>query len=191
MQNTSTQIDSSIIPLHRSNTSKHSRSPYYFTAITGSEDTADALYDSPIATLLLGPKATTSSVQILLSVEAIFDTATLMAFSRSPYASSLEITTTASLPVYVYDSRVLAILLVPFLATVLGTWGRWRVAVKDVLVGYDPVEIARRGPVVGMSEASEASDAVGRRKVRAVRETRVSKDGISRSKERIVVEADS
>ena len=58
-------------------------------------------------------------------------------------------------------------------------------------MGYDPVEIARRGPVVGMSEASEASDAVGRRKVRAVRETRVGKDGISRSKERIVVEADS
>jgi hypothetical protein len=116
-----------------------------------------------------------------------------MAFSRSPYTSSLTIVTTDSLPVYVYDARVLAILLVPFLATVLGTWGRWRVTGNDVFVGYDPVEIARRGPVVGMSEASEVRDAGMRealdgRKVWVVRETRAGKDGISRSKERFEVE---
>ncbi len=44
---------------------------------------------------------------------------------------------------------MLLVLLVPLLATLLSAWGRWRVAGEDVTVGYDPVAIARLGPVVG------------------------------------------
>ncbi|RYP61013.1 hypothetical protein DL770_009864 [Monosporascus sp. CRB-9-2] len=55
-------------------------------------------------------------------------------------------------PIYVYDPLVLLILLVPFLATLLGaTWGGWwRVAGEDVTIGYEPAAIARLVPVVGL-----------------------------------------
>lgn len=50
---------------------------------------------------------------------------------------------------YVYDPRVLLMLLVPALATTLGTGGRWAVGSRAMVPGYDPLVIASRGAVVG------------------------------------------
>lgn len=48
--------------------------------------------------------------------------------------------------VWVYNPKVLLILILPLIVVVSGTWGRWRVRGNEV-VGYNPVEIAKRSVV--------------------------------------------
>lgn len=128
--------------LHRIYTEENAfRSPYNFGAATGTGDGADTIYQNPVATLLLHPKANSSGEDVALRVENIFEMSTLLAFSRSPYSSDLIITRSSSKPIYVYDWRVLAILFLPLMATILGICGRWRITGNDIFVGYDPVEM--------------------------------------------------
>jgi hypothetical protein len=137
VQNTSNvAMPSTIVPLRRI----YAEDPQYssqwdFTAGTGTGDMADSLYNSALATLLLTPKANSSGVEVANRIIGIFSMSTLMAFSRVPYASDLAVYTTTSKPIWVYDRAVLAILLLPLLAMLLGTFGRWRITGKDILVG--------------------------------------------------------
>ncbi|KAK7222391.1 hypothetical protein V2G26_010394 [Clonostachys chloroleuca] len=144
--------DSSLSPIKRIYTESFDRSPYYFTAKSGTGDTTDTLYNSAIGTLLISPKGNSSDKDVGDRIEAIFDTATLMAFTRVPGAANVTITTTTSGPIYVYHPLVLLILLIPFFATVLGTYRRLRIEGNSLCPGYDPVEIARRGPVEGIND---------------------------------------
>ncbi|KAF4437107.1 hypothetical protein F53441_13131 [Fusarium austroafricanum] len=151
-------LDSSAVPLRRIYTDSYQRSPYTFSAGSGTGDGSDSLYNSAVATLLLREKAHSSAEQVARRIEDIFDMATLLAFSRAPNASDLSITTREPFTRYVYDERVLAILLVPFLATILGTWGRWKVGGTEQVIGYDPVAIAERGPIQGLPEDASRED---------------------------------
>lgn len=157
MNTTGGYLPSIIAPLRRI----YCEEPYYssqyaFAGSSGTGDGTDSLFGNPFGMLLLSAKADSSGDEVASRIENIFQMATLMAFSRSPYSSDLTITTVATTPVYDYDKRVLAVLIMPFLATLFGLYGRCRVTGKDIFVGYDPVEIARRGPVDGLPETSSA-----------------------------------
>jgi hypothetical protein len=193
-QNTTTTASwGNISPLHRIYTEDNAyRSPYTFEAATGTGDGSDSIYQNAVATLLLHPKANSSGEDVASRIEKIFETSTLLAFSRSPYSSSLAITRSSSTPIYVYDRWVLAILLLPLIATILGTWGRWRITGQDIFVGYDPVEIARRGPVDELSVAAQTTqkgprDDVEKKHVWCMQETMLSMDGAQVPKLRFAV----
>jgi len=133
-------------------------SPYSFGARAAGTG-ANTLFESALGTLLLGANLDAPADVVARRIEAAFDTQTLFAFSRFPDASDITLTyVEAGRFVYVYDARVLIILLAPFLATILGCWGRWWVGGMDV-IGYDVVRIARMGPVTGLeSKETELED---------------------------------
>jgi hypothetical protein len=189
VQNTSNvAMPSTIVPLRRIYTEDPQYSSQWdFTAGTGTGDMADSLYNSARATLLLTPKANSSGVEVANRIIGIFEMSTLMAFSRVPYASDLAVSTTTSKPIWVYDRAVLAILLLPLLAMLLGTFGRWRITGKDILVGYDPVRIARRGSVSGLPHKS-ADDGTDEKPTWSVEEYEVDDNGERHSRERFVVD---
>ncbi|KFY20525.1 hypothetical protein V491_03650 [Pseudogymnoascus sp. VKM F-3775] len=157
-----------------------------FNAATGMGDGADSLYNSALATLLSMPKAKSSGIHVARSIVRIFEMSTLMAFSRVPYASGLAVSTTTSPPVHVYDRLVLAILLLPLVATLLGTLGRWRITGKDIFVGYDPVEIARRGPVKGLPDRT-VDDSIDEKFIWSEQEYDVDDRGERHSRDRFAV----
>jgi hypothetical protein len=74
--------------------------------------------------------------------------ATLFAFAQAPHAASLDITQTHDVGIWTYDTRVLAVLALPFLATILVLSVYWKVQSNEVVIGYDPLEIARRADEV-------------------------------------------
>lgn len=70
--------------------------------------------------------------------------ATLLAFARDLGAATVDVTNTQLIDTWTYDSRVLAILAAPLLATLLVLCKHWRVQSNDIVIGYDPLAIARR-----------------------------------------------
>jgi hypothetical protein len=183
----SVNIPNIIVPLHRI----YVEAPYYtsqyaFLGATGTGDGADSLFENPLATLLLKPKANSSAEQVADRIEKIFEMATLMAFAKAPGAADLTITTTGSTVVYVYERSVLAILLIPLVATVLGMWGRSKITGNDVFVGYDPVEIAKRGPVHGLWGVG--GEAVENKQIWSVTEMLANGNGELITKGRFVVD---
>jgi hypothetical protein len=110
----------------------------------------NSLYLFPVGFMLLGDDATDPADVVARRIEASFDMATLSAFAKLPNATDLTTTIESRTPIYVYNPKVLAVLLVPLIATILAAWGRWRIGDDSVVVGYDPIEIARRGPVSGL-----------------------------------------
>ncbi|KAH6687767.1 hypothetical protein F5X68DRAFT_221971 [Plectosphaerella plurivora] len=126
------------------------RTPYYFSLhVVGTG--WNNLFEMPLGHGLLGDDGSNSADVVARRIEDNFDWATLGAFSRQPNASNIVMTTREATRVYVYNRLVLLILLVPLLATLLGTWGRWTVGSDDDVLGYDPVAIATRGPVDGIA----------------------------------------
>ncbi|KAH7375196.1 hypothetical protein B0T11DRAFT_308823 [Plectosphaerella cucumerina] len=126
------------------------RTPYFFTLRLVGTSFND-LYTQPFAAGLLGDDAGNSADAVARRIEENFDWATMSAFARQPNASDVVTTMREATRVYVYNHMVLLILLVPLLATLLGTWGRWAVGSDDDVLGYDPVAIATRGPVDGIA----------------------------------------
>ncbi|KFY73291.1 hypothetical protein V499_06633 [Pseudogymnoascus sp. VKM F-103] len=127
--------------------------PYYFTLRvvgTGWND----MYQQPFAAGLLGDDASNNAEHVARQIENNFDWATMGAFARMPNASDVATSTRTSTRAYVYNQLVLLILLVPFLGSLLGTWGRWVVGSNDEVLGYDPAAIANRGPVEGIASKS-------------------------------------
>jgi hypothetical protein len=107
-------------------------------------------------------------------IEKNFDMATLQAFVRQPRAARLEILTTYEWLIWMYDYRALAILAVPLLATLLALSVCWRIASDDVVIGYNPIEIARRGDEI-LRVASAEDD---REEIKSSAGVRVATKGV-------------
>lgn len=162
-------------------------SPYTFSGVAGGA-ASNRLYQSPLGLLLLDYATGDSAETVARRIEANFDTATLFAFAGAPEAADRTITYTTSTSIWVYDATALAILLVPFIATVLGLWGRWRVGDDKTVIGYNPVEIARRGLVQGLSgfaardvspQADQNREEVEKLQVWGLKEVRPLEGGVS------------
>ncbi|KAL3420928.1 hypothetical protein PVAG01_07373 [Phlyctema vagabunda] len=158
-----------IVPLRRIYTeSPRESSPFAFT---GSEtpDGANNLFNTAVGTLLLGALVDADAFAVASRIESAFEMATLFSFSRSPSSSDVDFTyQIANELIYVYDKKVLLILLAPLLATLLGCWGRWWIGGREV-IGYDVVEIARMGPVGGLEgKVAEDMNEIENKKVWAV-----------------------
>ncbi|KAG8411743.1 hypothetical protein J3458_015328 [Metarhizium acridum] len=132
-------------------------SPYSFTLRvvgTGFND----MYREPFASGLLGDDASNDAQHVARQIEQNFDWATMGAFARMPNASDVVTTNRTTTRAYVYNQLVLLILLVPLLASMTGTWRRWKAGSDDDVLGYDPVAIATRGPVEGVSPTAFVAD---------------------------------
>jgi hypothetical protein len=158
-----TANDGSVISLNRVYDELRT-SPYDWTleaAGTGDND----IYGNPMAFYLLGTDANNDAETVARQIEVNFDVATLHAFARAPHSADLDFIYTDHVLVYVYDAKVLLILLVPLFATLCAAWGgRWRVAGDDVVVGYDPVGTARLGPVAGLAAGVVAPQEKGEKR---------------------------
>lgn len=108
-----------------------------------------ALFEIPVAFMLLGPNAAATAAEVALAIPNALDTATMMAWARAPDAADVRYVQTFEVRLYVYRPWVLLMLLVPALATVLGVTGRCRVGAREMVPGYDSLVIASRGFVVG------------------------------------------
>lgn len=131
-------------------------SPYTFTGQGGG--TENTLYRDVLGLFLINYALTNDNRSradaVARRLEGNFDYATLAAFARQPAAVNLRKTITSTVQVWVYNRTVLAILLVPLLATITALCGRLRSA-GEAFLGYDPVGIAALGPVEGMPPRSE------------------------------------
>lgn len=126
-------------------------SPFDFEFAGNTSDQAN-----PFARFLLGSEHkqerdgdpwatfTNNTDRVARAMERVFDVATLLAFSRAPAAASLEVTTTRQIDTWTYDMRVLPILAVPLLATILVLCKHWKVRSDEIVIGYNPLVIARR-----------------------------------------------
>lgn len=126
--------------------------PYSFSGVFGNALATDSLWASSLGVMLLGYGADTSPAAVVARrIEAAFTTATLAAFARAPDAAAVQVAVTAAgATVWQYKPAVLVVLLAPALATLAvlvacGATGFFRIAGDGVVVGYDPVEIGRRG----------------------------------------------
>ncbi|EPE26447.1 hypothetical protein GLAREA_02360 [Glarea lozoyensis ATCC 20868] len=142
-----------LVPLKRIYTDSASNSPYTFSGVKAGTG-ANTLYASSVGTLLLDPAMNIPANIVAARIQSAFETSTLMAFSRSPTSSDLHFTYSQDYSYYVYDAKVLLILIAPLLGTILALWGRLWVGGREV-VGYDVVGIARMGPVQGVEGKSE------------------------------------
>ncbi|KAL1887236.1 hypothetical protein Cpir12675_006634 [Ceratocystis pirilliformis] len=88
---------------------------------------SNTICSTPMAYNLLGKDANNDAETVARQIEKNFDMTTLQAFARSPSSSDFLFTRSHKSPEYKYDKVVLLILAVPFIATILGTWNRWRV----------------------------------------------------------------
>lgn len=99
--------------------------------------------------------ATNNTDKVARSLEATFDMATLFAFARAPNASAVDIETTKRINIWTYNAQVLSVLAIPLLATSLVLFARWKVYSNDIVIGYDPIGIARRADEVLRATPSE------------------------------------
>ncbi|PKS12310.1 hypothetical protein jhhlp_001610 [Lomentospora prolificans] len=116
------------------------------------------LYLNPTAYGLLGIDAVNNAESVARRLENAFDYVTLSAFARNPSASDIVQTKRLPTRVYVYNKLMLLILLVPLVATIAGSWGRWAVGSDEDVIGYNPLAIASRGPVYGLFPTSFITD---------------------------------
>lgn len=155
-------------------------SPYTFSgSAVGTGD--NTLYRNPIGYELLGVDANNNAETVARQIERNFDRATLSAYARQANASDLTITRATEESLYVYEPKVLLVLLIPLAATLLGVWGRWSVGDEDTVLAYSPIEIARRGPVRGLPQGEILAEAERERmrkwRVWGVREDSIREDG--------------
>lgn len=117
-------------------------SPYTFAY-----DVANFTLMSPMSRYLVTSDKTfykNDSIEVARAVEANFDMATLFAFAKAPGAASVNVTINERIDIWLYDARVLSIMLFPFIATILVLSKRWSVYGNDVVIGYNPHQIAQR-----------------------------------------------
>lgn len=82
----------------------------------------------------------------------------IFAFGRSIDRIDLSTTIETRVNKYVYNKLALFILIVPFLASILGVWNRWHVLSDELMLGYDPVRIVRCGPLYGVDPATTGEE---------------------------------
>jgi len=152
---------------------EQTQKPYLFSSVGG------MVRDVPIAGYLLSNNingtegsdewhasqlGTNDTQKVARTLEANIDMATLFAFAKAPHAAPVDITATHQVSIWRYDTRVLAVLALPFLATILVLSTYWRVQSDEVVIGYDPLEIARHADEVlvssprAMEQDSEGKD---------------------------------
>jgi hypothetical protein len=134
-------------------------SPYTFAYTTWDMNTMTALSRYLIA---LGTShGSDQAAKVGQTIEANFDMTTLFAFARVPQAADVH--TLRQVPHYYwsYDFMVLCILAVPFLATVFVLSTHWRVQSDEVMLGYNPVLIARRADDILASSIGAEEDCSG------------------------------
>lgn len=108
-------------------------------------------------------QGTNDTRRVARAIEANVDMATLFAFAQAPHAAPLDITETHDVSIWTYDTRVLAVLALPLLATILVLSIYWRVQSGEVVIGYDPLEIARRADeVLMLPVGATAQDSEGK-----------------------------
>jgi hypothetical protein len=112
---------------------------------------SDVVLDTMVAYLIQSQPIDSKSApftndtnRVARALEQSFDTATLLAFVQAPDASTLEIRNLGKIAVWTYNVKVLAILAAPLLATLLVLSRYWKVQSNYVVIGYDPLKIARR-----------------------------------------------
>ncbi len=131
---------------------EHQRSPYTFSASI--ENGSDTLFKSLVAYTLLEERRPNQGRYLSNHFEGAFEMATMMAWTRSPIASPHTYTRTNITTVYVFNQRVLLILLVPFLAAILSLRGRWMAGRSEDVLAFDSIEVVKRGPVVGLEHST-------------------------------------
>jgi hypothetical protein len=122
-------------------------SPFRFASegdsgVSVGELTAYLIQSEPRTTEL--PPFTNDTNRVARALERCFDTATLLAFVRAPDASTIKITNSPEIATWTYDVKVLAILAAPLLATLFVLSRYWQVRSNYIVIGYDPLKIARR-----------------------------------------------
>ncbi|RJE26963.1 hypothetical protein PHISCL_00664 [Aspergillus sclerotialis] len=113
---------------------------------------------SPIGTALLGWKETVDGQTVAKRLERAWDMNNIFAFGRSTDRIDLAKTMETRVNKYVYNKMALFILLVPFLASVLGIWNRWHVLSDELMLGYDPVRIVKCGPLYGVAPSTTGEE---------------------------------
>ena len=122
-------------------------SPYTF-ACTHSDLNAMTPLSRYLVPLAISPDDVNATAKVGQMIEANFDTTTLFAFARAPHAANVHVESYPSEDVWGYDPRVLFVLVLPFLAKVLVLSSHRGVQSGEVVIGYDPVLIARRADEV-------------------------------------------
>jgi hypothetical protein len=117
-------------------------SPYTFAYTTSDLNTMSPLsrYLRPLES---SPDAN-DTARVGQTIEANFDMATLFAFARAPQAATVHVVHPEMIYYGSYDVMVLFVLALRFLAMVSVLSTHWRVQSDDVVLGYNPVLIARR-----------------------------------------------
>ena len=122
--------------------------PYQFAGNISTNASEPVTWQSLLGKYLLVPQnerpwnLTQDPDGVARAIERSFDMATLLAFVREPHSAQLTVTTTQDL--WSYDGKVLVILAVPLFATILVLAAAGRVGTDDIVIGYNPLEIARR-----------------------------------------------
>lgn len=112
----------------------------------------------PIGAALLGWKETADGPTVAQRIERAWDMDNIFAFGRSIDRIDLSTTIETRVNKYVYNKLALFILIVPFLASILGIWDRWHVLSDELMLGYDPVRIVRCGPLFGVDPATTGEE---------------------------------
>lgn len=134
-------------------------------AINGSFTLAQALLGAPSPKEVPGSSLETNrqdAESVTRDQEASSDAASLLAFAKAPHAASLNITTIEYSNRWAYKTKVLPVLAIPLLATFLVCSVYWRVYDDDVVIGYNPVGIAKRADEIttasnGKSDSGDSS----------------------------------
>ncbi|EFQ96934.1 hypothetical protein MGYG_08859 [Nannizzia gypsea CBS 118893] len=112
----------------------------------------------PIGVALLGWKETANGPKVARRIERAWDMNNIFAFGRSIDRIDLSTTIEKRVNKYVYNKLALFILIVPFLASILGIWNRWHVLSDELMLGYDPVRIVRCGPLYGVDPSTTGEE---------------------------------
>jgi hypothetical protein len=125
-----------------------SRSPFTFASAGDDDIVFDvitaSLIQSELPNIPRSAPFTNDTNRVARALERSFDTATLLAFVQTPEASTIVITNFSEIAIWTYDVKVLAILAAPLLATLLVLSRHWKVQSNYIVIGYDPLKIARR-----------------------------------------------
>lgn len=160
--------------------SGYANSPYTFSGSAVGTG-GNTLYNEVLGYYLLGYDANNDAETVARQIERNFDRATLTAFARLADASDITLTLNSATEDYVYNPRVLLVLLIPLFATLLSAWGRWSIGDEKRVIFYSPVENARRGPVLGLPQGlilnEKERETIGKWKIWGTREDVIGEDG--------------
>lgn len=126
--------------------------PWVFKGQRLNDEWSDEIFKFGLGTSLLGR----TRVKIYLGdvvaerIEQAWDANNAFAFGRNSSAADITKTLETYRVKYVYNPKYLLCLIIPLFAIIAGGWNRWWINNGEVSLGYDPIKIARHGPVDGL-----------------------------------------